>query len=98
MPALFAAAAAVALAAADGPSRALPYDAIRDPVIAGAAGAAWLLLHVLEERVAAEGCRWCEPPGFDLSARGALRLRSPDPAATASDVVAYGAVPLAGLG
>src|SRR5947209_5205059 len=39
MPALFAAAAAVALAAADGPSRALPYDAIRDPVITGAAAA-----------------------------------------------------------
>src|SRR2546428_212192 len=40
MPALFAAAAAVALAAADGPSRALPYDAIRDPVITGAAASA----------------------------------------------------------
>src|SRR5437870_2234290 len=50
MPALFAAAAAVALAAADGPSRALPYDAIRDPVITGAAAAGWVLLHVLEDR------------------------------------------------
>ena len=98
MPALFAAAAAVALAAADGPSRALPYDAIRDPVITGAAAAGWVLLHVLEDRLASETCRWCEPPPFDLSARGALRLQSSDTPATASDVVAYGAVPLAGLG
>ena len=98
MPALFAAAAAVALAAADGPSRALPYDAIRDPVITGAAAAGWVLLHVLEDRLASETCRWCEPPPFDLSARGALRLQSSDTPATASDVVAYGAIPLAGLG
>src|SRR5437660_7002291 len=98
MPALFAAAAAVALAAANGPSRALPYDAIRDPVITGTAGAGWLLLHLLEEPLASGACRWCEPPPLDVSARGALRLRSSEAAATASDLLAYGAVPLAGLG
>src|SRR2546430_1243873 len=64
----------------------------------GAAAAGWVLLHVLEDRLASETCRWCEPPPFDLSARGALRLQSSDTPATASDVVAYGAVPLAGLG
>src|SRR5437870_1262226 len=62
------------------------------------AAAGWVLLHVLEDRLASETCRWCEPPPFDLSARGALRLQSSDTPATASDVVAYGAVPLAGLG
>src|SRR5437879_9893453 len=98
MPALRAAAAAAALAAADGPSRALPYEAIRDPVIAGTAGAAWLLLHVFEERLAGGGCRWCEPPALDEAARGALRWRSSDDQALASDVLAYGAVPVVGPG
>jgi len=98
MPALLAAAAAAALAAADGPSRALPYDAIRDPVITGAAAGTWLVLHVFEERLAPGGCRWCQPPAFDEAARDALRWRDPDPPALASDVLAYGAVPVVGLG
>src|SRR2546423_3658263 len=98
MPALLAAAAAAALAAADGPSRALPYEAIRDPVITGTAGAAWLLLLLFEERLAGSGCRWCEPPASDEAARGALRWRSSAAPAIASDVLAYGAVPIAGLG
>ncbi|MFL5311003.1 MAG: phosphatase PAP2 family protein [Myxococcales bacterium] len=98
MSAMVAAAAAAALAAADGPSRALPYDAIRDPVITGTAGAAWLLLHFFEERLASGGCRWCEPPAADVAARAALRWESSGGAATASDVLAYGAVPIVGLG
>ena len=98
MPALLAAAAAAALAAASGPSRALPYDAIRDPVITGTAGAAWVLLHLFEERLAGGGCRWCESPAFDEAVRGALRWPSSDAPGTASDVLAYGAVPVAGLG
>jgi membrane-associated phospholipid phosphatase len=98
MPALLAAAAAAALAAADGPSRALPYDAIRDPVVTGTAGTAWLLLQFFDERLGGGGCRWCEPPAFDEAARGALRWRSSDAPAIASDVLAYGAVPAVGLG
>jgi len=97
MPALLAAAAAAALVAADGPSRALPYDAIRDPVITGAAGASWLLLHVFEDRLAPGGCRWCEPPAFDAAARDALRWQSSGPPGIASDVLAYGAVPAVGF-
>ena len=97
MPALLAAAAAAALAAADGPSRALPYESIRDPIVTGTAGAGWLLLHVLEDRLASGGCRWCEPPPFDAAVRGALRMESSEAPAIASDVLAYGAVPVAGL-
>src|SRR2546423_12771407 len=91
MPALLAAAAAAAVAAADGPSRALPYDAIRDSVITGTAGAAWLLLHVFEERLGGGGCRWCEPPAFDEAARGAPRWRGSDAPADARGGLADGA-------
>jgi len=73
MPALLAAAAAAALAAANGPSRALPYESIRDPIVTGTAGAGWLLLHFFEDRLASGGCRWCEPPAFDAAARDGLR-------------------------
>jgi membrane-associated phospholipid phosphatase len=97
MPALLAAAAAAALAAANGPSRALPYESIRDPIVTGTAGAGWLLLHFFEDRLASGGCRWCEPPPFDVSARDALRLGNSQVPAIASDVLAYGAVPVAGL-
>lgn len=98
MSAIVAAAAAAALAAADLPSRALPYDAIRDPIVTGTAGIAWLFLHVFEERLAPGACRWCEPPPFDVSARSGLRWGNPDLAATASDGLAYVAVPVVGLG
>jgi membrane-associated phospholipid phosphatase len=98
MPALLAVAAAAALAAASGPSRSLPYESIRDPVVTGVAGAAWLLSHVFEDRLAPSACRWCDPPAFDAAARDRLRWADPAAAGIASDVLAYGGVPLLGLG
>jgi len=98
MPALLAVAAAAALAGASGPSRSLPYDSIRDPVVTGAAGAAWLLSKIFEEQIAPSACRWCDPPAFDGAVRDRLRWGDPAPAAIASDVLAYGGVPLVGLG
>src|SRR2546423_13235053 len=98
MPALLAAAAAAAVAAADGPSRALPYDAIRDPVITGTAGAAWLLLHVFEERLGGGGRRWCGPPAVDEAGRGAPRPRGSCAPAVPRRGPADRAVPLRSLG
>src|SRR5216684_266594 len=98
MPALLAVAAAASLAAASAPSRSLPYDSIRDPLVMGAAGAAWLLSQVFEEQLASPACRWCDPPTFDAAVRDRLRWRDPAAAGIASDVLAYGAVPLLGLG
>jgi len=98
VPALLAVAAAAALAAASGPSRSLPYDSIRDPLVTGAAGAAWLLSQAFEEQLASSTCRWCDPPALDAAVRERLRWADSAAAGIASDVLAYGGVPLLGLG
>src|SRR6266446_6341307 len=98
MHALVAAIAAASLAAAGPPSRSLPYDGVRDPLLTAGAGAAWLLTQVLVDRLAPYPCRWCDPPGFDAAARTALRWRDTAAAETGSSLLAYGAVPLIGLG
>ena len=79
-------------------TRALPYQPVRDLTMTGAAGAAWLLSQIFERQLAPSACRWCDPPGFDSSFRDALKWRDTGAAHGASNVLAYGGMPLAALG
>ena len=89
---------AAAPSAAGAQSRSpLPYQAARDLTITGAAGALWLLSQLFEKQLAPETCRWCDPPGFDASVRGSLQWSNTAVADAASNVLAYGGMPLATL-
>src|SRR5712671_308656 len=98
MPALLAVAAAASLAAASAPSRSLPYDSLRDPLVTSVAGAGWFFSQLFQDRLASPVCRWCDPPAFDAAVRDRLRWQDSGAAGLASDVLAYGGVPLVGLG
>ena len=76
----------------------LPYEPARDLTITGAAGLAWAISQLFEKQLAPQTCRWCEPPGFDSSIRDGLKWSNTAAANTASNVLAYGGVPLATLG
>jgi membrane-associated phospholipid phosphatase len=70
----------------------LSLDRSGTAAVVGGALAAWML----SGSVAAKdtgSCHWCEPEGFDLRARDALRWEHPGAAAAASDVLLV-AVPL----
>jgi membrane-associated phospholipid phosphatase len=59
-------------------------------------GVFWLSTEVLKPMVAPIRCRWCSVADnrFDSGARDALRWSRPDGAASLSDVVAYGVIPV----
>jgi membrane-associated phospholipid phosphatase len=76
----------------------LPIDLARDLTLTGAAGAVWVLSQIFEKQLAPATCRWCDPPAFDASIRDALKWEDTAKADTASNVLAYGAMPLATLG
>ncbi len=77
---------------------ALPYEPARDLTITGVAGAAWFLSQIFQTQLAPASCRWCAPPGFDSSIRDSLKWSDTAAANTASNVLAYGGMPLATLG
>ncbi|HEY4055628.1 MAG TPA: phosphatase PAP2 family protein [Kofleriaceae bacterium] len=61
-------------------------------------GVAYLVSETLAKRsLAADECRWCDPPGFDKSIRDALVWNDRDLAATLSNYDAYLVSPLVGL-
>ena len=76
----------------------LPYEPARDLTITSAAGLAWAISQLFEKQLAPQRCRWCEPPGFDSSIRDGLKWSNTAAADTASNLLAYGGVPLATLG
>lgn len=89
----------VGTARADDADDELPYSPVVDGAITGGA----LLFYVLSEAVfkdafSADTCRWCEPPGLDLTVRDALRWSDPDDAAAASDLIGFVAVPVTTFG
>lgn len=53
---------------------------------------------VLVDGLSPDNCRWCEPPGFDSSARDALVWNNTDRANTYSNVSAFVVSPLVGIG
>ncbi|MGE0871469.1 MAG: phosphatase PAP2 family protein [Kofleriaceae bacterium] len=67
--------------------------------IATAGGAAFLVSEtVLKPTLAADHCRWCDPPGIDASVRDALVWSDVDRARTWSNITGYVSAPALSLG
>ena len=61
-------------------------------------GAGWLSTILLRSELSALDCRWCEPPSFDRATRNTLVWNNTDRAQLLSNLNAYVAAPLVGLG
>jgi len=81
------------------PPEELPYSAVRDGTITGVGALLYLLSEtLLKKSLVPDACRWCDPPGFDASARDALRWDTPETAHELSNWVGFAAVPAAAVG
>jgi len=68
-------------------------------IVTGGLGVGWLSLHtVLADPLSPDTCRWCEPPGFDRSVRNALVWDDKARAGFLSNMSAYVAGPVVGIG
>jgi membrane-associated phospholipid phosphatase len=76
----------------------LRYNLPIDLSIALGGGAAWITSEVLKSHLAPSTCRWCTPPGIDLSVKNALRWESTKGADIASYVTGFGLAPMAAFG
>ena len=61
-------------------------------------GLVFLGTEIFKKQIGPSECRWCEPPGFDRSARNALVWDNPRRADTLSNIDAYVVAPLVGIG
>jgi membrane-associated phospholipid phosphatase len=52
----------------------------------------------LKPTLAPDSCRWCDPPGIDVSVRDALKWNNVDRARLFSNLTGYVAVPVLGIG
>ena len=95
--ALAASFAAAPLPSAAEPHHALRYDLAVDVPLTIGAGALYFGSELVKPRLAAEECRWCDPPGLDRDARELLVWSNTDPARVTSDVLAFVAAPAAAL-
>ena len=84
-------------AARAGSHHALRYDLALDVPLTAGAGAVWFGTELAKSHLAPIDCRWCDPPAFDREVRDALVWASNAPARTASDVLAFGVIPVAAL-
>jgi membrane-associated phospholipid phosphatase len=73
----------------------LTYDVRIDGTITLAAGALWLGSDLIGDQFAPNGCRWCASNGLDDAVRDAFRWQNGGAAHTASNVIAYVALPAA---
>ncbi len=69
-----------------------------DGIITGLAAGGWIASEALQAELMSSACRWCNPPASDTAVRDALRWSDTNSADKISDVLAYGAVPLAVVG
>ncbi len=66
--------------------------------ISAAAGLVWLVSNtVAKEALAADNCRWCNPPSIDKSARDAVVWNNTDRADLLSTIDAYIVAPVIGI-
>jgi membrane-associated phospholipid phosphatase len=77
---------------------ALRYDWRVDGAVTAAAFVFWGGTQLFESKLAATDCRWCDPGSIDASVQGALRWNDTSAANLASNIGAYGLVPLTSLG
>jgi membrane-associated phospholipid phosphatase len=66
--------------------------------ITAVGGIAYPLTGGVEDNLAADACRWCDPTGLDRATRDALRWSDTGTARTLSDLGAYGAAPALATG
>lgn len=76
----------------------LRYSLPIDLSIVGVGGAAWITSETLKSYIAPSACRWCTPPGIDLSVKNVLRWKSTKGADIASYVTGFALAPLAAFG
>src|SRR5262249_43529321 len=68
-------------------------------IVTGGLGLGWIAMHtVLSDPLSPETCRWCAPPGFDRSARNSLVWNDTARAGFISNMSAYVAGPVVGIG
>ncbi len=68
-------------------------------IITGGLGIGWLAMHtVLADPLSPDACRWCEPPSFDRSIRNSLVWDDTARAGFYSNMSAYVASPIVGIG
>lgn len=58
----------------------------------------WIGSELDKENLAAEKCRWCDPPGLDAATRRALKWENTERAADLSDYLDFAGMPLLMLG
>jgi membrane-associated phospholipid phosphatase len=80
-------------ARSDGPAP-LRYDLVVDGAITAGATGAWIISEALMGTLAPTACHWCASNGFDAGARDLLLSPWPASAATASDAIAFGMIPV----
>lgn len=76
----------------------LEVDMPRTALITGVGATAWVLSEVFKKQLAPEDCRWCGSNGLDDGVRDALVWDDREDAATASDILAFAAVPALAFG
>ena len=64
--------------------------------IAAVAGLGYLTTEIFKSDLAPAHCRWCNPPGFDVSVRNAIVWRDPGRAVTLSTITGYVVEPALG--
>jgi len=76
----------------------LRYDFVVDGVVTGVGFAFWAGTELAKRPLLPSVCRWCDANAFDSGARTSLAWDNANAAIIASNVGAFGLVPLAGLG
>src|SRR5688500_14054602 len=69
-----------------------------DLAATAAMAAFWIGSELDKENLAAEKCRWCEPPGIDSATRRALKWENTERAADLSDYLDFAGIPVLMLG
>jgi membrane-associated phospholipid phosphatase len=80
------------------PENELAYSWTIDGAVTAGAVVVWGGSQLLASHLAASTCRWCNPGSLDSSVRDALRWNDTSAALLASNLDAFGFVPLASLG
>ncbi|APR77388.1 phosphoesterase PA-phosphatase related protein [Minicystis rosea] len=87
-------------ARAEPPQAQMRFDPDLDVTVSIFAGSAWLVTEIDKRNFAPDACRICDRKldGLDASARKALLWKSPETAASLSNITVFGVAPMSALG
>ncbi|MFT3764049.1 MAG: phosphatase PAP2 family protein [Minicystis sp.] len=87
-------------ARAEPPQAQMRFDPELDVTVSLFAAGAWLVTEVDKRSLAPEACRWCDGSlnGLDAAARKAFLWKSPETAASLSNLAVFGLAPVSALG